>query len=105
MPKEMFSKRASCGGSVMVWGAIGRNGKLDLQLVQSWMNAVRYREMLDRADLVDEGKRVYEERWTFMQDNAPIHVTNSSKKFFEDHNIALLDWPAYSPDLNPIENC
>ena len=61
--------------------------------------------MLDLADLVDEGKWVCGDWCTFMQGNAPIHVAKSSKKFFEERRIALLDYPACSPDLNLIENC
>ena len=26
------------------------------------------------------------------------------KTWMEDNNVAILDWPARSPDLNPIEN-
>lgn len=39
-----------------------------------------------------------------MQDNAPIHTSNESKAWFADNGVKLLDWPPYSPDLNPIEN-
>ena len=34
----------------------------------------------------------------------PIHVSRHSKAFFSDKNVVLMDWPALSPDLNPIEN-
>ena len=40
----------------------------------------------------------------FMQDNAPIHTAYATKKQLEDNAIPLLDWPPYSPDLNPIEH-
>ncbi len=42
--------------------------------------------------------------WIFQHDNAPIHVSNESKKWLSDHIIDVIDWPPYSLALNPIEN-
>ena len=40
----------------------------------------------------------------FQQDNAPIHTAKSISKIFKNLKMKVLDWPAQSPDLNPIEN-
>ncbi|GFV09502.1 transposable element Tcb1 transposase [Trichonephila clavipes] len=40
----------------------------------------------------------------FQQDNARPHVARIVQRFFVNHQIELLPWPARSPDLSPIEN-
>jgi len=46
----------------------------------------------------------YKPLQAFVQDNAPIHNCKESKKWLESHGIWVLEWPPYSPDLNPIEH-
>ncbi|GFV40884.1 transposable element Tcb2 transposase [Trichonephila clavipes] len=43
-------------------------------------------------------------QFLFMDDNAPCHRTIASEQLLESEDIERMDWPARSPDLNPIEH-
>lgn len=43
------------------------------------------------------------ERLFFMQDNSRAHWAAATRAELEARSIRVIDWPAYSPDLNPIE--
>lgn len=42
--------------------------------------------------------------WRFQHDNDPKHTSKYVKGFLEMKNVNMLEWPAQSPDLNPIES-
>lgn len=102
-PRQMCYKRNHGGGSLMVWAAFGARGKSQICFVPSKMNAEAYVDLLD-SNLIEYAGDLYGDNWTFQQDNAPIHVARFTKDFFKSRNIPLLEWPALSPDLNPIED-
>ena len=39
-----------------------------------------------------------------MDDNAPVHRSRVTNSYKNENDIHGLEWPAQSPDLNPIEN-
>ena len=54
---------------------------------------------------LEEGLRdYYRPGELFMQDNALIHTAHHSREWLELHGVHTIDWPPYSPDLNPIEH-
>nr|CAH7739460.1 unnamed protein product [Callosobruchus chinensis] len=44
------------------------------------------------------------DQFIFMNDNTRPHRTRAVQKALENGNIARLEWPAMSPDMNPIEH-
>ncbi|GFX17091.1 transposable element Tcb2 transposase [Trichonephila clavipes] len=43
-------------------------------------------------------------QFLFMDVNAPCHRTVAAEQLLESEDIERMDWPARSPDLNPIEH-
>ena len=39
----------------------------------------------------------------FMQDDAPGHAAKATLEDLKERNVPVITWPAFSPDLNPIE--
>ena len=54
--------------------------------------------------LLENRDCIGEQNVVMQMDNARYHWTNEILKYYEDNNIKVIDWPPYSPDLNPIEN-
>ena len=47
---------------------------------------------------------IYRDGYLFQQDNARIHRTPRVTEWLFTHGIETFEWPAHSPDLNPIEH-
>ena len=98
-----IGRRAFAGGSVMVWGAIFADGKSQLAILEGKQTAESYIKTLNDFLLpaIPEDRRG---TMIFQQDNATVHTAHLTKMWLLYQNIKTIDWPAHSPDLNPIEN-
>lgn len=91
------------GGSVMVWGMISGDGVGPIVRLHGKVNAVVYKQLV-KDHVLPVLRNSNKQPAIFMQDNAPCHKAKLVMNFLEAEHIAVLDWPAQSPDLNPIEN-
>ncbi|KAK6732977.1 hypothetical protein RB195_017010 [Necator americanus] len=66
------------------------------------INSEVYCRILERAYLPFL-KDTYHGFGRLVQDNAPAHVSLYTKRKMEEWQMETLDWPAGSPDLNPID--
>ena len=66
------------------------------------MNAEHYCSVLEQALLLLLDRHLANN--LYQPDNALPHIANYTKQWQSDNNVDVIDWPARSPDLNPIEN-
>jgi hypothetical protein len=67
------------------------------------MTGVRYRDEVLEPIVVPFAENAGG-HFIFMDDNARPHRARVVTQLLENHGIERMDWPARSPDLNPIEH-
>lgn len=91
-------------GSVMVWAGISMRGKTDMHVIENGtLTAERYIN-----EILDVYVRPYAGAvgpdFILMDDNARPHRARITNQYLEAETIVRMEWPARSPDLNPIEH-
>ena len=89
----------------MVWGAISWFHKSELIIVNSNLDSVAYLEDILEAVAVPFGLGSLGNGFIFQDDNARPHRAHIVEDFHRRHlEYTHMDWPPFSPDLNPIEH-
>jgi hypothetical protein len=95
------------GGNVMVWGCIGNSNPGELYFVEDKLTGEQYIKIL-QTTMLPSAKKLIGEDFIFQEDNDPKHGGENGckivKKWLTDNKIIRLNWPAQSPDMNPIEH-
>ncbi len=90
--------------SVMIWVAMSSAGVRPLCFLKTNVTAPVYKDILEHFIFPTADQLFKDADFIFKQDLAPAHTAKSTKSWLNDHGVVVLDWPANSPDLNPIEN-
>jgi hypothetical protein len=93
------------GGSVMIWGCMLWEGPGFACKIDGRMDGELYTQILDenlQSSLEYYGKDPA--NIIFQQDNDPKHKSKKASQWFSDYDYQVLQWPAQSPDMNPIKH-
>ncbi|GFV99387.1 transposable element Tcb2 transposase [Trichonephila clavipes] len=103
-PSNIIERDRYGGRGVLVWGGIMLGSRTDLHLFDAGsVNGTRYcNEILLPYVRLFRGAMGLQ--FLFMDDNAPCHRKGAAEQLLESEDIERMDWPARSPDLNPIEH-
>ena len=90
------------GRKVNVWGAINWKWKWTLHIFEENLYTEMYLTIL--TDMLPEMRSITDENIVIQMNNARVHWSINSLKFYRENKIRVIDWHPNSPDLNPIEN-
>jgi transposase len=101
---EYVRKEKQLKGKVSLWGCISAEGLGHAELYVGSLDSVKYRDIL-RHSLIRTFREIFPRGpWYFQQDNARFHTTPETISFLHEKGVTFIEWPPWSPDLNPIEN-
>jgi transposase len=90
--------------SLMIFAVIGMGFRSKILFVIGSIDATKYRENIEELGFIELMDEIHGPlNWIFQQDGASCHTAQVTVDWLGECCDVLADWPANSPDLNPIE--
>ena len=108
-PKNIRGKLDHGGVSVMVWACFCNDKLGPLTFIDGNMNSHVYTSILGTKliPFIEALQQDSHSDIQFQQDNSGVHksklTTTWLNNLSEQHGFPTIEWPPYSPDMNPIE--
>lgn len=90
------------GGSIMIWACFSGFGIGPFHEIEGIMDRFKYRDILANV-MMPHSEWEMPLRWIFQHHKDRKHTSKLVKEWLAENGVQTLDWPAQSPDLNPIE--
>ena len=100
--EEYSVKRTRANFKCNVFGLIHITTILTFELFEGGFNSDKFLDKLKRDSKFI--KQAWGENIILVADNWSVHKNAAAKEFYMKNKIRCIEWPSYSPDLNPIEN-
>ncbi|KFM60006.1 Transposable element Tcb1 transposase, partial [Stegodyphus mimosarum] len=101
--ENIFERHRYGGAGALVWGRIILSSRTDLQVQIGTMTSQIYRNVI-----LEQNVRLFRgamgAQFVFLDDNACPHRANIVSECLQSDDISRMDWPAFSPDWNPVEH-
>lgn len=98
--KKLKSEKPLNDAKVSCWAAISKHGATSLHIYKETLNTDLYVQIVE--DHIEEMQELYPNGFSFQQDNLSVH--KKAKPILSENGLDMIDFPRYSPDLNPLEN-
>jgi transposase len=89
---------------VTIWGCFAAHEIGQAEIFVGDLNGAHYCRILEGNLKPTYQKFFPRGQWYFQQDNDPSHTCGAAKRWLHTHGVTVLDFPPWSPDLNPIED-
>ena len=91
---------------VSVWGCFSSKGFGKLVIISGILESKQMVEVYKKG-LLPSAEKFYganNDDWELLEDGDPKHTSKLSKAWKAENGVKVMEWPASSPDCNPIEN-
>ena len=100
----MSNKQPLSYNDLTVWGCFSANGVGDIVIFTENLDAQLMKNILNQHLIKSARLLIPTGSWWLLQDGDPKHRSVLVQTWLFNHGVQLIDFPPYSPDVNPIEN-